>query len=296
MVERPFGRVGGGYNSIVRRAAISAGYRRSLASSVGAAGHHGECSGQQPPGRLAPCHVPGGVYLWYNSLGTQQFLSKAYNICRLLEPPYPIAEVTMDIIPDFQEVTRIAFGPILDSKERCKDCNQFFLASRMVYLHSREVPASLVGWYCPICARSVVSNCQKVCSNCGNVFVIWHPDITEPLCKPCRAKDKYHIKQQVYRARTSAKKAGVEYTLTYNQWMQTLEDYNYKCAYCGNDYYILEHFRPIRYGGGTTAKNCIPACIVCNTRKSNNTPNTTWRGIDKDVVKNIKKYLSKRRI
>jgi len=201
----------------------------------------------------------------------------------------------MDIIPDFQEVTRIAFGPILDSKERCKDCNQFGLASRMVYLRSQEVPASLVGWYCVACARLVTENCRKICAKCGAIFVIWHPDITEPLCKSCRAKDEYHIKQQIYRARAASKKAGNKSNLTYDQWVKTLIDFNYKCAYCGDDYYILEHFRPIRYGGETTVKNCIPACIACNSRKSNNMPGSPFKGCGRDKLKEIRSYLAKRR-
>lgn len=72
------------------------------------------------------------------------------------------------------------------------------------------------------------------------------------------------VDTQLYRA----KKAGLPATLTQEQWASTLAYFQQKCAYCQIAHYEqLDHFIPIRQGGGTTYENCVPACASCNTRK-----------------------------
>lgn len=62
-------------------------------------------------------------------------------------------------------------------------------------------------------------------------------------------------------------------TLTFEQWKQTLKDFDNKCAYCPDgDYEVLEHFIPLIFGGGTTEYNCVPACNSCNSIKSDQHP------------------------
>jgi 5-methylcytosine-specific restriction endonuclease McrA len=57
-------------------------------------------------------------------------------------------------------------------------------------------------------------------------------------------------------------------TLTLDQWLFTLDYFQWECAYCRvREYTILEHFIPIGWGGGTTQDNCVPACQGCNRRK-----------------------------
>src|SRR6266568_8750100 len=63
-------------------------------------------------------------------------------------------------------------------------------------------------------------------------------------------------------------KFGNPSTLTLTQWLEILDRYNWQCAYCLEaPYQILEHCRSVRYGGGTTAENCVPACVKCNSKK-----------------------------
>lgn len=58
-------------------------------------------------------------------------------------------------------------------------------------------------------------------------------------------------------------------TLTLEQWLETLEHFNWKCAYCKTGKYeLLEHFIPLNHGKGTTKDNCVPACSKCNSLKS----------------------------
>lgn len=52
--------------------------------------------------------------------------------------------------------------------------------------------------------------------------------------------------------------------------------YGYKCCYCGNKFDTkdmnLDHVIPKSKGGGTTWNNIVLACIECNTKKADKTP------------------------
>ena len=92
--------------------------------------------------------------------------------------------------------------------------------------------------------------CRQVCPIC------WHPSIRDEITR---------IRNAINRA----KRAGVIATLTLVEWLETLDDFNGKCAYCGQGQFeILEHFIPISHGGGTTVNNCIPSCGSCNVKKA----------------------------
>lgn len=74
----------------------------------------------------------------------------------------------------------------------------------------------------------------------------------------------HRVQVNNYRVR----KFGLPSTLTQEQWKQTVDYFRERCAYCQVKYYEqLDHFVPIRKGGGTTWDNCVPACASCNTRK-----------------------------
>ncbi len=63
-----------------------------------------------------------------------------------------------------------------------------------------------------------------------------------------------------------AKQAGARHDLTMEQWLETLEYFNHRCAYCGGKYEVIEHYLPV-HKAGTTVSNCIPACSRCNASK-----------------------------
>ena len=92
----------------------------------------------------------------------------------------------------------------------------------------------------------------------------------------------YHLK----RAETLALPA----TLTLEQWLATLEYFEWQCAYCQQaPYQVFEHFTPLFHGGGTTYTNCVPACCRCNAIKSDSHPS-----VFKDKIKNfepVQNYL-----
>ena len=61
-----------------------------------------------------------------------------------------------------------------------------------------------------------------------------------------------------------ARKQGLAGTLTDEEWLAVLEKHGWSCAFCGGPFESLEHRVPLHQGGGTTAQNCVPACISCN--------------------------------
>lgn len=73
--------------------------------------------------------------------------------------------------------------------------------------------------------------------------------------------------EQILRGQNQrAKQAGARHDLTMEQWQETLEYFDYKCAYCGGGYEVIEHYLPV-YKAGTTVSNCVPACLHCNNMK-----------------------------
>ena len=67
---------------------------------------------------------------------------------------------------------------------------------------------------------------------------------------------------------------GVDAILTVEQWIQTLNHFQWQCAYCMKAYEVLEHFIPLPLQGGTSVFNCLPACLRCNSRKGDAHPST----------------------
>lgn len=60
-------------------------------------------------------------------------------------------------------------------------------------------------------------------------------------------------------------------TLSAEQWEMIKNDFNNKCAYCGQALPLAqEHFIPLSKGGEFTINNIIPACVSCNSSKWNN--------------------------
>lgn len=77
----------------------------------------------------------------------------------------------------------------------------------------------------------------------------------------------WSVEQRVQGQNQRAKQAGTRHDLTVDQWLETLEYFNYKCAYCGErDYEFIEHYLPVNVAG-TTVSNCFPACERCNVLK-----------------------------
>lgn len=72
-----------------------------------------------------------------------------------------------------------------------------------------------------------------------------------------------------FQERRRAKKAATRNDFTAEQWLELLEVFDHRCAYCHkkSDSLEMEHVTPISKGGPHTVSNIVPACIRCNRKK-----------------------------
>lgn len=71
-----------------------------------------------------------------------------------------------------------------------------------------------------------------------------------------------------------AKERNIINILTLQEWLNILEKYNHRCAYCDIEFDCenlptKDHLIPISRGGHNIKENVVPACQSCNSRKSN---------------------------
>jgi len=74
------------------------------------------------------------------------------------------------------------------------------------------------------------------------------------------------------RTKRQARERTIINTLTSQEWLDILKQYDYKCAYCGckfdeNNPPTRDHVIPISKGGDNTKENVVPACQSCNSKK-----------------------------
>lgn len=105
-------------------------------------------------------------------------------------------------------------------------------------------------------------------------------------------REKCNIAEQKRRA----KKFQLTNTLTLEQWESIKQDFNNKCAYCGETLPLAqEHFVPLSKCGEYTSNNIIPSCQSCNSSKYNEDffiwyPNYKYYSVKRERF--ILKYLN----
>lgn len=69
--------------------------------------------------------------------------------------------------------------------------------------------------------------------------------------------------------RRRAREASAPGTFTVEEWHAVLEEFDYRCAYCqtANEKLVMEHMSPLSRGGSNDAKNIVPSCSTCNSKK-----------------------------
>ena len=56
--------------------------------------------------------------------------------------------------------------------------------------------------------------------------------------------------------------------VTPEQWRNKVDEYNYRCAYCGKLCNLtVDHITPLNKGGEHSIENVVPACMECNCKK-----------------------------
>ena len=87
--------------------------------------------------------------------------------------------------------------------------------------------------------------------------------------KAGKAMNKKHIHIR------KSRKVKAYYNYSPMTWKETLEEFEYSCAYCGksDDNLQQEHIIPLSKQGPYTKQNIIPACSFCNGSKHNHNLN-----------------------
>lgn len=84
------------------------------------------------------------------------------------------------------------------------------------------------------------------------------------------------IFKQARKWREKSRRLGLPATLSGHEWQRAIDYFGGCCAVCGvqliegdkaGHQRTLDHWRPLIYGGGTTADNAIPLCQICNDSK-----------------------------
>ena len=74
----------------------------------------------------------------------------------------------------------------------------------------------------------------------------------------------------IYTQNRNAKIKKLGNNLSKEQWDKIKNDFDNKCAYCGNENRLtVEHFIPVTENGELSVNNIIPVCQSCNSSKCN---------------------------
>ncbi len=80
--------------------------------------------------------------------------------------------------------------------------------------------------------------------------------------------DLAHEMRRVYTNIVRSRADNLPATLTIDEWVAILEQFQGMCVYCQTSpFTVLDHIIPHYADGGTTAEDCIPVCKRCNSRK-----------------------------
>jgi 5-methylcytosine-specific restriction endonuclease McrA len=109
----------------------------------------------------------------------------------------------------------------------------------------------------------------KLCSSCGNAFPPSDFPRGKRECRTCwyarQPKYRNPAKRAIYHQNRRAREVG---KITPAEWLEILERYGHRCAYCGaSGKLTIDHVVPLSKGGLHHPSNLVPACSSCNSRK-----------------------------
>jgi len=157
------------------------------------------------------------------------------------------------------------FIDILHRKTNCSRCGKEYELGELNDL--KNIPGSHF-LYCEKCSAEVTLLYKRICALCGKEYIARKVDESQEfLCPECHSQD---MVIELRRVKTNNKRTegiGLESSLTLKEWLEILDRFDKRCAYCGMPFSDMEHIIPVSSGGGTTKSNCVPACRSCNQRK-----------------------------
>ena len=102
------------------------------------------------------------------------------------------------------------------------------------------------------------------------------PEWLEQKRAKAREYDRSHPEQRALtqQRRLARLAAAPVNDFTQAQWHAIKAAFGNRCAYCGIDSrrLCMEHVIPLSHGGPHTARNIVPSCWPCNTRKGSGPP------------------------
>jgi hypothetical protein len=129
------------------------------------------------------------------------------------------------------------------------------------------------GLYCHECAERIRAEHTFICDVCGHEFYARTPPSPFNVCPECDSPSVAFALSSLSAQLARTRKLGLPATLTPRQWLDTLDYFSWRCAYCLRaDFACLDHYVPVVQGGGTTQGNCVPACTSCNSAKGGRAP------------------------
>lgn len=189
----------------------------------------------------------------------------------------------------------------------CPHCKRVIPVKKIKHVDSFYQPTLLraiapsirCAWGCAKCVRALEARLRKQfvrkCFYCHNIYLKFQSGF-DCICPNCLTDDIKREATVVQDHRNRAQTIGEDDSLNIIEWMQTLRDFKFHCAYCTAGFYeCLEHFIPLGKGRGTMVNNCVPACQRCNSIKKNHHPlkdaKMFW-GMD---ITGVDRYLRKRK-
>ena len=128
--------------------------------------------------------------------------------------------------------------------------------------------------FCHTCAQQVLAKHTFTCEACGHDFHARHPPSPFIVCPDCESPGLTLAMTSLAAQLQRARRLDLPATLTLREWLDTLEYFDWCCAYCRRmEFACMDHFVPVTQGGGTTKDNCVPACVSCNSTKGGRHPN-----------------------
>jgi 5-methylcytosine-specific restriction endonuclease McrA len=84
-----------------------------------------------------------------------------------------------------------------------------------------------------------------------------------------KIQKKWRTENQTYWRVRDASLRKVTSNFTLAQWLEVLEEFGHRCAYClcGDQKLTMDHVIPVAKGGEHVRENIVPACKSCNSRK-----------------------------
>jgi HNH endonuclease len=149
--------------------------------------------------------------------------------------------------------------------------------------------------YCALCCEIVRASYQRHCMYCGKTYSVGGIHDYPGRGLACWRADWAKEARRLYVPIERANKAGVPATLKLQQWLKTLDYFEWRCAFCGGPFEAMDHFVPIELGGGTEWFNCLPICRRDNTRKKNRHPDDPAMVVllPAESTRRIRGYLSR---